>query len=73
MTLGDWLAQQRMSRRTFAARIGCDQSTVTKYVLGGRVPRPAIIERIRRETKGAVTANDLVQPDVARETRHDAV
>jgi transcriptional regulator with XRE-family HTH domain len=69
MTLGDWLMQQGMSRRAFAARIGCDQSAVTKYVLG-RVPRPAIIERIREATGGAVTANDLVSPNVARETRN---
>lgn len=60
MTLGEWLAANRVSHDDFAGRIGRDRSSVTRYVSGERMPRPAVMARISRETRGQVTANDFV-------------
>lgn len=62
MQLSDWLARNRISVADFQRKIGVrSYSTVRRYLLGERVPRPAIMRRIVAETKGKVTANDFHQ------------
>ena len=60
MRLDDWLAAKKLSHEAFADRLECDRASVTRYANGQRMPRPAMLARIERETDGAVTANDFV-------------
>lgn len=62
MTLKEWLTRKNVSISEFQKRIGVNSySTVRRYVLGERVPRPAIMRKIIAETGGKVTANDFVR------------
>lgn len=63
MRLGDWMAQEHISQDELATKLGCDRSTVTRYVGGKRRPRAGMMRRIRSVTNGAVTANDFVGLD----------
>lgn len=72
MTLSDWLRQSRLSHDEFADRIGCDRSSVTRYVHGNRMPRPEVLRRIAEVTGGAVTANDFVAPAADDDEARDA-
>jgi transcriptional regulator with XRE-family HTH domain len=60
MKLGDYLRERNITLEAFGGRIGVDESTVSRYVTGERVPRPLIMAEIIRETGGLVTANDFV-------------
>jgi transcriptional regulator with XRE-family HTH domain len=65
MKLGTWLKQKNMTHETFAALIGCDRSSVTRYVEDDgkkqiRMPPRKTLERIAQATNGEVTANDFV-------------
>lgn len=65
MTLGEWVRTKGMSHDDLAARLGCDRSTVSRYVSGHRMPRRPVLERITEITGGEVTANDFLtaEPD----------
>jgi hypothetical protein len=61
MTLKDWLAKYEMSDAEFARKSGIGQrALVHKYRHGRLFPGPVNLLRIRKATKGAVTANDFV-------------
>ncbi len=66
MTLSDWLTAQNESASAFAERLGLSRQVVSRYVLGDRIPRPHIIERISKITGGKVGYPDFVK---AREAR----
>jgi hypothetical protein len=60
MQLSEWLTRTGTTVADFQRKIGVrSYSTVRRYVLGERVPRPSIMQRIVAETKGKVTANDF--------------
>jgi Helix-turn-helix len=60
MKLGAWIDRKRLTLREFGERIGVDESSVSRYINGGRMPRPEHLAAIMRETNGAVTANDFM-------------
>lgn len=62
MTLDDWLITTRTKEEAFAALIGVSQASVNRYRHGLRIPRPAVLARIRAATGGAVTAADFLGP-----------
>lgn len=65
MKLADWLKSQNMTHDDLARQLGCDRSSVTKWV-GGRLPRNKdVLKRIRELTDGKVTANDFVSDEEA--------
>lgn len=62
MQLKDWLAENPVTQRQFAGRIGVSDSAMSRYLSGDRIPKPAIITRIFQATGGQVTANDWFAP-----------
>jgi DNA-binding transcriptional regulator YdaS (Cro superfamily) len=58
MQLRDYLALEHETAESFAARLDVTKFAVRKWVRGERTPRPGTIQRIKRATKGAVTAED---------------
>jgi len=69
MKLDDWLKAEKMTSAEFARISGIgDRQAVHKYRHGDRFPTPENLQRIRRATSGAVTANDFADqhaPDPA--------
>jgi len=61
MTLSDYLVDRKITHAAFAEKIGTSQVAVTRYANGARIPRPAVMSRIERETGGAVSPNDFVR------------
>ena len=66
MKLADWLALPnpdgtKKKRIHFAARIGVTPTMITEYCSGRMWPRREIMEAIKRETSGAVSADDFLQ------------
>jgi hypothetical protein len=60
MQLQQWLDRERVTYTDFARRIGSNHArTVERYAKGQRIPLPAQMAEITRETKGEVTANDF--------------
>lgn len=59
MNLKEWLSQNGMSGVEFAERIGVQQSSVSRYTRGIRIPDRKVAQRIYLETRGAVTPNDF--------------
>lgn len=64
MTLSDYLTLTGQTYSAFARNIGVGPETVRRYCNNERVPARSIMQRIIRETKGAVTA-DSFYADVA--------
>jgi transcriptional regulator with XRE-family HTH domain len=60
MTLADFLSKNGLSHSAFAEKIGVSQAAVNRYAKGRRIPRPAVLARIRKETSGIVTADDFM-------------
>lgn len=58
MTLERYLTQNKITSERFARRIRLSLSSVNKYRIGERMPRPDIVERIRRATNGRVRPED---------------
>ena len=65
MKLADWLAWKKVTRTDFAARIGVTPALITSYCNGSVWPGRLKMEAVRRETDGAVTANDFMQSAAA--------
>jgi len=59
MKLADYLEETGMTQAAFAAKIRVHQRTVTRYVAGGRMPRPTVMKRIEEETDGKVRPEDF--------------
>lgn len=68
MKLDQYLREKGVTHAEFAARIGCEQPSVTRFAKGRRVPSPELMRRIAIETCGAVTANDFyaIENTIAR-------
>lgn len=60
-SLAAWLKDQDISDAEFGGRIGCDRGSVGRYARGERFPNPATLIRIREETEGLVTADDMLR------------
>ena len=60
MRLSDFLLRKGLSQVEFAALIGVDQATVSRYVTGDRLPSLPVSLRIREVTKGWVKPDDFV-------------
>lgn len=59
MRLADYLAENSISPRVFAAQVGVSGEAIRLYLKGARRPRAETINAIRAVTGGAVTANDF--------------
>jgi len=64
MTLDHWLNSNNLNAEEFARRLSADGQSLTgeavrKWRKGERMPEAEIVERIVRETGGAVTVQDL--------------
>lgn len=59
MKLSLYLEKTGLSVSAFAARIGVDHSSVSRYARDERIPGRDVMQRIRAETGGAVTADDF--------------
>lgn len=59
MKLGEYLESHSIQQSDFAGRIGVTEETVRRYIVGARVPRPRIMEKIALATGCQVTANDF--------------
>jgi len=57
--LRDWLESKHMSPAEFADLIGCDRSSVGRW-LDGTMPQRSARARIKEATGGAVTASDFL-------------
>lgn len=60
--LARWLADNHVTPKAFAEKIGVSGEAVRLYLLGRRMPRPEKMKDIIEATKGDVTANDFVEP-----------
>lgn len=63
MRLIDYLASAAIKQNEFAAQIGENAVCVSRYCLGTRIPRPAVMQKIFLATGGAVTPNDFFLSD----------
>ena len=59
-SLADWLRSRDITDADFAARIGVSRGTVGRYCRGERFSDPQTLLRIRAQTEGAVTADDML-------------
>jgi transcriptional regulator with XRE-family HTH domain len=59
MTLNDYLKQRNLTHEEFAELLGCDRTTVTKWLDGSRVPSARWAQLIEVRTEGKVKAKDL--------------
>jgi DNA-binding transcriptional regulator YdaS (Cro superfamily) len=59
MKLENWLKAENIQPSEFGRRIGVSHTSVGRWLRGVRIPRPAQMAAITRETGGAVTAADF--------------
>lgn len=59
--LNDWLITTDKTDTEFARLIGVTQQAVGRYRTGQRIPRHAIMARIKRVTNGAVLETDFYE------------
>ena len=64
MTLNEYLVRNNLKDAEFAARIGCDRTTVFRLRRGQR-PSPKLLKAIVQETGGLVDQADLYPIDAA--------
>ena len=60
MLLSDWLREKGITRVEFAARVGVSPGHITGICDGTTWPSRRVVTAIRRETVGAVTADDFL-------------
>jgi DNA-binding transcriptional regulator YdaS (Cro superfamily) len=65
MQLRDYLRLEKEKAESFSVRVGVTVFAVRKWVRGERVPRPATIMKIKKATKGKVTAEDWMSNSLA--------
>lgn len=73
MTLPDYLTQSGLTASAFAALVGVNVSTVTRWARGERWPRPEQIIRVEQVTGGQVTAQDFLPPAAPAAAATEAV
>ncbi len=71
MKLAQFIKDTNLTHAEFARRIGVSQVAVTRYVRGERVPRPAEMRSIVRETDGQVTPNDFLDDDAPHPSKSE--
>ena len=67
MELRRYLDDRKLSCTAFGQMVGVTPSTVSRWVAGRLMPRPAQIRKIMHVTEGAVTADDLLGAIDARQ------
>jgi 3,4-dihydroxy 2-butanone 4-phosphate synthase/GTP cyclohydrolase II len=68
MKLVEWLSEQKMTRTSFAARIGVSQAFITLLCNGKSYPGRRVAKAIFRETGGAVGPHDFFSEPAIRFT-----
>jgi transcriptional regulator with XRE-family HTH domain len=58
MKLADYLKQHDLDDASFAAKVGCDRSTIYRIRKGETKPSDPLKEAIAKETGGLVQPND---------------
>jgi predicted transcriptional regulator len=69
MNLDTFLKERGLSEHAFAAQIGTSQAAVSKYRLGYRFPKPAIMARIEEATSGLCSYKDFTSTPAAGDAR----
>jgi DNA-binding transcriptional regulator YdaS (Cro superfamily) len=64
MQLSDWLSENKIKRKDFAARIGVSPQTITGWCKGSFWIGKEQARAVLRETGGAVTTTDFLKEDV---------
>lgn len=59
MTLAEYLQHTEQRASDLAASIGCEASTITRFLRGERTPSLDMALRIEQATGGKVTPHDL--------------
>ena len=67
MQLSEWLSQNSIKRKDFAARIGVSPQTITGWCKGTFWIDRERAQKVFDETKGAVTPTDFLQASEAAE------
>ena len=62
MKLSDYLKSNGLTYEAFGARGAWSDETVRQWCVGGRMPRPRAMERIRELTGGHVQPGDFYEP-----------
>lgn len=65
MLLRDWRKSKGYTQLTLARELGVHQTTIASWETGGKVPRLAQLNRLRKLSEGLVTAEDFY-PDQER-------
>lgn len=65
--LTHWRRQNNLSMAEFGRHIGVQRSALSHYEARRRIPRPLIMEKIRKATGGAVSATDFYPTGEAAE------
>ena len=58
MRLGEYLQLADISQTRFAALLGVQQATVSRYISGTKIPSATVVLKIRDLSKGAVALDD---------------
>ncbi len=61
MQLSDYLREKDLTTTEFGRLVGISHGTVSRLASGKRKPSLALLEKIERETEGAVTARDFYE------------
>lgn len=59
MQLAHFLSMTKISKAEFAAKIGVNPVSLSRYLSGDRIPHRKQMALIREHTQGAVTADDF--------------
>lgn len=65
MKLADYLQETDQRASDLAALVGCETSTITRFLRGERRPSLEIALRIEQATGGKVSPHDLLTPTQA--------
>jgi transcriptional regulator with XRE-family HTH domain len=60
--LKEWLSNEGLTQEAFAKLLGSDQGHISDLVLGKVRPRLDSVARVEEVTKGAVKAQDWLEP-----------
>jgi predicted transcriptional regulator len=60
MSLSTYLQKNGLSYDDFGQMIGVTATSVYRYAMGDRFPRPSILSRIKKATRGEITYDVLL-------------